>query len=351
MTALPTEAEMYRALCKRDPAYEGVFFTCVRTTGVFCRPTCKAKRPKRENVEFAPTVHSALAAGFRPCRLCKPMQAPGALPAWMNDLIERVRAEPARRLTDADLRARGVDPVAVRRHFKDAFGMTFHAWRRSLRLGAAMRELRKGAHHMQTAIDTGYDSASGFREALDKCFGSAPERNGRPPLTIDWLPSPLGTMLAVASDKGLCLLEWVDRRALETELARLRTRLGPMTPGDSPILDAARAQMREYFDAGRTAFDIPLDLRGSDFQITVWNTLRQIPYGDTWSYADMARRIGRPSAVRAIGRANGTNQVAVIVPCHRVIGADGALTGYGGGLWRKQRLLELEGVLLGPNRD
>jgi AraC family transcriptional regulator of adaptative response/methylated-DNA-[protein]-cysteine methyltransferase len=347
MAVLPTEATMYEALCERDASYEGVFFTCVKTTGIFCRPTCRAKRPRRENVEFAPTVQAALAAGFRPCRLCRPMETPGAQPAWMTDLIELIRRDPSRRLTDADLLERGVDPVAARRKFKDAFGMTFQAYQRSVRLGGAVRELRKGAGQVRAQVESGYESASGFRAAIEKCFGDA--NGARGALTVDWLPSPLGTMVAIASDAGLCLLEWVDRRALENELIRMRKRFGPLVPGESDILEQTKREMAEYFNGGRRAFTIPIDLRGSEFQVQVWETLCEIPYGETWSYGQMARRIGRPGAVRAIGRANGTNQVAVVVPCHRVIGADGTLTGYGGGLWRKRKLLELEGVLLGES--
>lgn len=342
MTALPSEATMYEAAMARDASYEGVFFTCVKTTGIFCRPTCRAKRPRRENVEFTPSVQAALAAGYRPCKLCKPMLTPGAVPAWMQGLIESVRRDPSRRLTDADLLARGVDPVAARRRFKESFGMTFQAYQRSVRLGGAVRELRKGAGQMKAAIESGYESAGAFREALERCFGDASTRNGREVMTVDWLPSPLGTMVAIASERGLCLLEWVDRRALENELIRMRKRFGPLVPGESEILDRTKREMGEHFAGERRAFTVPLDLRGSEFQIRAWETLREIPYGETWSYAQMARRMGRPSAVRAVGRANGTNQVAVIVPCHRVIGADGKLTGYGGGLWRKERLLELE---------
>jgi AraC family transcriptional regulator of adaptative response/methylated-DNA-[protein]-cysteine methyltransferase len=150
-------------------------------------------------------------------------------------------------------------------------------------------------------------------------------------------------MLAIAGDEGLELLEFVDRRALETELRALRGKLSSaIVPGEHPILKRTSEQMREYFAGTRREFDIPLKQRGSPFQLAAWNALCEIPYGDTRSYTDMARRVGSPAAVRAIGRVNGQNQIAIIVPCHRVIRADGALCGYGGGKWRKQWLLDHE---------
>jgi len=348
MRRMPPEDVCYEAIVRRDPTFEGLFFTCVKTTGIFCRPTCKAKPALRKNLEFAPTAQAALSAGYRACKMCKPLDANAPRPEWMDELLAEVRQKPNARIADSELTKRGLDPATVRRRFKAELGMTFQAYQRSVRLGGAVRQLRKGAGEMQTALASGYESMSGFREAFARVFGDAPGRtmkNGVRPLVADWLTSPLGTMLAVASDTGLCLLEFMDRRALENELIRMRKRFGaPIVAGASTVLDQTKREMGEYFEGERKDFGVPLDLRGSEFQLKVWNALREIPYGRTESYGQMARRIGKPSAVRAIGRANGTNQVAVIVPCHRVIGADGTLTGYGGGLWRKEWLLEREGV-------
>jgi AraC family transcriptional regulator of adaptative response/methylated-DNA-[protein]-cysteine methyltransferase len=162
-------------------------------------------------------------------------------------------------------------------------------------------------------------------------------------LHATWIESPLGPMLAIAGDDGLELLEFVDRRALETELKKLRATLdAAIVPGDHAILRQTARELREYFAGKRRTFDVPLTQRGSTFQLAAWKALREIPYGETRSYTDMARRVGSPAAVRAIGRVNGQNQLAIIVPCHRVIRADGSLCGYGGGIWRKQWLLEHE---------
>jgi AraC family transcriptional regulator of adaptative response/methylated-DNA-[protein]-cysteine methyltransferase len=344
MMMLPSTAEMYRALVERDGSFEGLFYACVRTTGIFCRPTCHARKPKPENVEFAATIQEALHRGYRPCQLCEPMAAGPSAPNWLAPLLDEIRTQPDLKLRDHDLRVRGLDPVQVRRTFKRSFGMTFQAYQRACRLGTAMKALHGGARTLDAGHDAGFDSDSGFREAFARVFGDAPGRaRDRALLTAAWIETPLGPMLAIAGDEGLELLEFVDRRALETELRELHKKWKRgIVPGDHPVLRQTEQQLREYFAGRRRAFDVPLKLQGSPFQIRAWEALCAIPYGETRSYADMARRIGSPGAVRAIGRANGQNRLCIIVPCHRVIQADGSLCGYGGGRWRKQWLLDHE---------
>ncbi|HET7696408.1 MAG TPA: methylated-DNA--[protein]-cysteine S-methyltransferase [Vicinamibacterales bacterium] len=344
MMTLPSTAEMYRALVERDQSFEGLFYACIRTTGIFCRPTCHARKPKPENVEYAPSIQEALHRGYRPCQLCEPMAAGAAAPNWLTPLLDELRRRPDLKLRDHDLRARGLDPVQVRRTFKRSFGMTFQAYQRACRLGTAMKSLHAGAPTIDAGMDAGFESDSGFREAFARVFGDTPGRaRASALLTAAWIETPLGPMLAIACDGGLELLEFVDRRALETELRALRAKLrAPIVPGDHPILQRTADQLREYFAGTRREFDIPLKQHGSPFQLAAWNALCEIPYGETRSYSDMARRVGSPGAVRAIGRVNGQNQLAIIVPCHRVIRADGTLCGYGGGKWRKQWLLEHE---------
>jgi AraC family transcriptional regulator of adaptative response/methylated-DNA-[protein]-cysteine methyltransferase len=344
MMMLPSTTEMYRALVERDQSFEGLFFACVRTTGIFCRPTCHARKPRPENVEYASTIQEALHRGYRPCQLCEPMSAGAAAPNWLAPLLDEIRTHADLKLRDQDLRVRGLDPVQVRRTFKRSFGMTFQAYQRAIRLGSAMKALHEGAPTIDAGMDAGFESDSGFREAFARVFGETPGRaRGTALLTATWIESPLGPMLAIAGDEGLELLEFVDRRALETELRELRRTLGgAIVPGDHPVLRRAAEQLREYFAGTRRAFDLPLKQRGSAFQTAVWKALCGIPYGETRSYTDMARQVGSPGAVRAIGRVNGQNQIAVVVPCHRVIRADGSLCGYGGGRWRKQWLLDHE---------
>jgi len=341
---LPQFRTMYRALSQRDAAYEGVFFTGVKTTGVFCRPTCKAKKPKVENVEFFATVSEALHGGYRPCRLCRPMDATKPVPP----LVERLRraAEDAEdgRVSDKELVALGIDPSTARRQFKAYHGMTFHAFQRARRMGLALRDVKAGKPVIEVQLERGYESTSGFREAFARIFGQPPlGAKQRTCLLARRIETPLGTMLALADDAGLRLLEFVDRRGLEREIAVLRRRLKcSVVPGNHATLDAVAAQLERYFAGRLTRFELPLAPVGSAFQLKVWAELQRIPPGRTRSYLGMARAVGVPKAARAIGRANGSNMIAIVIPCHRVIQADGSLCGYAGGLWRKQRLLDLE---------
>lgn len=344
MELLPPSETMYQALVRRDPSFEGIFFVGVRTTGIFCRPTCPAKKPARANVDFFATSSEALHGGYRPCLRCTPMDPDQRPPK----LIERLRAEveraPDGRLTDKELAAMKIDPSTARRQFKRHYGMTFQAYHRARRMGRALREVRKGNRIDEVQNDSGFGSASGFRDAFTRIFGDPPTAaKTRSALFAERIETPLGAMLAIADDEGLRLLEFVDRRALERELGILRKRLRTnVVPGEHPHLEAIRRQLGEYFAGKRSEFDVPLAPVGSDFQMRTWQTLQTIPTAETRSYSWMADQLGIPGARRAVGRANGTNMLCIIIPCHRVIRADGTLCGYGGGLWRKKWLLEHE---------
>lgn len=340
---------MYRALVERDTRLDGVFVAAIRTTGIFCRPGCGARKPRRENVEFFASGAEALRAGYRPCLRCRPLDLGQAPPAFVQQALDLVESAVDRRLRAADLRARGLDPQRVTRYFKSRYGLTFQAYHRARRIGRALAPLRDGAGVARAAHASGFESESGFREAFARLFGSAPSaaRGGEAGLVhIKWLDTPLGPMLAGACEEGVCLLEFVDRRAIEAQVAALRKRLGssrPMTPAAShPHLEHLERELGEYFAGTRTVFTVPLHAPGTPFQAQVWEALRRIPCGQTRSYADLAASIGRPTATRAVARANGDNRLAILIPCHRVIAADGGLSGYGGQPWRKQWLLEHE---------
>jgi len=341
---LPDSRTMYRALARRDPAYEGVFFTGVKTTGIFCRPTCRAKKPKQENVEFFPTVAEALHSGYRPCRLCHPMDTTRPVPPLVEQLRRAVEESADGRVTDKDLATLGIDPSTARRRFKAYHGMTFHAYQRARRMGLALRDVKSGRPVIDVQLDRGYESPSGFREAFVRVFGAPPRgAQAHACLLARRLETPLGTMLALADEGSLRLLEFVDRRGLERELVLLRRRLKcAIVPGNNPVLDETARQLVRYFAGESLTFDLPLAPVGSDFQRRVWAELQKIPPGRTRSYAEMAVKLGVPKGPRAVGRANGSNMLAIVIPCHRVINADGSLCGYAGGLWRKQRLLEHE---------
>jgi AraC family transcriptional regulator of adaptative response/methylated-DNA-[protein]-cysteine methyltransferase len=208
----------------------------------------------------------------------------------------------------------------------------------------ALGRIQGGERVTTSALDHGFDSLSGFNDAFRRLFGASPTRSeGLRPLAVRRITTPLGAMLAAGGDDGLHLLEFADRRMLETQITRLRRRMKvAFVPGNHEVIDHAEREMNEYFAGARRAFTLPLADEGTPFQREVWERLRQIPYGETRSYGAIARDAGRPSSVRAVARANGDNRLAIVIPCHRVIGADGRLTGYGGGLWRKQRLLDHE---------
>jgi AraC family transcriptional regulator of adaptative response/methylated-DNA-[protein]-cysteine methyltransferase len=344
MNRLPSAEEMERASRERDPSYDGVFFLAVRTTGIFCRPSCPARKPRRENVEFFARAQDAVFAGYRPCKRCRPLHAAGAAPEWAERLLARVEADPSVRMTDADVRAMGVDPARARRFFLDRYGLTFHAYCRGRRLGGALAAMREGAPIDDVVFDHGYESHSGFREAFAKVFGAPPGRARATDCVVAGLAeTPLGPMVVGATSEGVCLAEYASRRMLQAQVETLRRRMATaLVPGDNEHLAALRAQLDAYFAGTRTSFDLPLVTPGTPFQERVWRELRSIPYGETWSYEALARRVGAPGAVRAVGTANGANRVAIVIPCHRVVRKNGDTGGYGGGKWRKLALLELE---------
>jgi len=349
--SIPVENEiknddMMRALMERDGSFDGLFYAGVTTTMVFCRPSCPARKPDPGHVEFFATARDALFAGFRPCRRCRPLEQPDGEPSWAAALSDRVEADPSARIRDAELRAQGLDPVAVRRHFLKKFHMTFQAYCRSRRLGAAFSAIRKGARIDEAVFGFAWESHSGFREAFTKAAAIPPGRaRSGDFIRLAWIETPIGPMAAGATGEALCLLEFTDRRMLEHQLQTIKSRFRmPLLPGDSPVFDQLKKELAEYFDRKRKTFSVPLDYPGTEFQRRVWDALLRIPYGETRRYADIAEDLGVPGAARAVGNANGLNRIAILIPCHRVINADGSLGGYGGGLWRKLRLLEVEGT-------
>jgi AraC family transcriptional regulator of adaptative response/methylated-DNA-[protein]-cysteine methyltransferase len=341
---LPPNETMYRALIRRDPSFEGIFFVGVRTTGIFCRPTCSAKKPAPENVEFFPSPNEALLGGYRPCLRCHPMDPTRQPPRLIERLRSQVEMAPDGRITDKELAALDIDPSTARRQFKRHFGMTFQAYHRARRMGRALRGIHNGERVDDARNGSGFESQSGFRDAFARIFGETPSvAKDKGALFAERIETPLGSMLAIADDAGLRLLEFVDRRALERELTILRTRLKTnVVPGEHRHLTATRNQLAHYFSGKDLEFTVPLAPVGSPFQLRDWKLLRTIPPGETRSYSWLAEQLGDKEMRRAVGRANGENMLCIVIPCHRVIRADGTLCGYGGGLWRKKWLLEHE---------
>ncbi len=335
---------MYRALLRRDTTFEGVFYVGVKTTGIFCRPTCPAKKPKSENVEYYASPQEALSGGYRPCSRCRPLDKEQKPPELVSRLREMVERSPTGKVSGSELYAGGIDPSTARRQFQRYYGMTFHAFQRARRMGLALHEVRHSESVIDAQLSNGFESASGFWEAFKRVFGVPPSRAAQVNcLRARWIETPLGAMLALANDGGLHLLEFVDRRGLEREIACLmkRTRCA-VVPGDNQHLNQLGEELKGYFDGTLTDFTVPRVVAGSAFERGVWSLLRTIPPGETWSYAQLARTLGSANATRAVGRANGRNCLALVIPCHRVIRADGNLCGYGGSVWRKRWLLEHE---------
>lgn len=344
MTTAPTFKRLYEAFSSRDVSYDGLYFIAVKTTRIFCRPVCPARTPLAKNVEFFRTARESLEAGYRPCLRCRPLDMGVKPPVWVQQLMKRIEENPSLPIRDRDLRGMGIEPERARRWFKSNYGMTFQGYHRSRRIGLALKQMKNGADPVEAAMNQGYESESGFRDAFARILGSPPKRAGEvETLACRWIETPLGPMMAAADDRGLCLFEFADPARLERQVNRIQQNLkASLIPGDHPILVQTEREMKEYFDGSRTEFTIPLNYQGTPFQMKAWKALLDIPYGQTSSYGEQAKRVGDPKAVRAVAAANGANRIAIIIPCHRVIASTGALHGYGGGLWRKQKLLELE---------
>jgi AraC family transcriptional regulator of adaptative response/methylated-DNA-[protein]-cysteine methyltransferase len=334
----------YQALLDREQSFVGIFFVGVKTTDIFCIATCRARKPKLKNVEFYTTFKDALDNGYRPCKICKPTENANEAPAQVEKAIALVKGNLKEKITDFQLRQLEISPEVVRRWFKKNYGMTFQAFQRMYRINNAFQELKKGKRVTNTAYDVGYESLSGFGYTFKKIIGKSPEQSAQKNIVlISRLTTPLGPMFVGATDHGICLLEFVDRRMLETEFKDLQRLLkAEIILGENEHIVQAKNEIKEYFDGSRKQFEVKLDAPGTIFQQSVWDCLQGIKYGTTATYQQQAIKIENPKAVRAVASANGFNRISIIVPCHRVIGKNGKMTGYGGGIERKKWLIDHE---------
>ena len=348
---LPNPETLYQALLDRNELYDGRAYVCVRTTGVFCRLTCAARNPKYEHCQFFETVVECLDAGYRPCKRCKPLAPSAQADDNVTVLLQQLERFPGKRWRESDVVQLGLDPSSVRRSFKRQFGVTFLEMARQARIKEGFELLSEGSRVIDAQVGAGFESASAFRSAFANLLGTTPAGfSNDAELQASWFDTPLGAMIAVSDQRQLHLLEFSDRRALPTELKRLCRSIAQTKAdtvfavgfGKPPPTQQVEAELDDFYNLRSDVFNVTLAMHGTAFTQSVWRELQTIAAGQTRSYSEVARAVGRPAAVRAVARANGANQIAIVIPCHRVIGADGSLTGYGGGLWRKQKLIELE---------
>ena len=331
----------WAAFMRRDRSWDGRIIGAVHTTGIYCKPSCPARRPKRENVTFYSSTDEARAAGFRACMRCKPDEVGRdreAVAAAVS-LIEQAEQVPS--LADV-ASAVGYAPHHFQRLFKRDLGVSPAEYARGLRNRRTEQALKANGRVTDAVYDAGYQSPSSFYEDAKERLGMTPSawRDGGRGETIRWttFDSPLGELFIAATSKGICRLTFQDS---EASLHRLFPN-ATIVRDDGALREFVEAILKTI-EQPLAAPDLPIDVAGTAFQEAVWRELRKIPPGETRSYAEIAAAIGHPKAVRAVGTANGDNHVSVLIPCHRVIRSDGSLGGYGGGLENKKKLLAAEG--------
>ena len=332
----------WAAFERRDRQWDGRVIGAVKTTTIYCKPSCPARRPKRDNVEFFLDAAAARAAGYRACLRCRPDEVGRDREAVARAarLIEQAEEPPLL----ADLAAAvGYAPHHFQRLFTRDMGVSPAAYARALRARRAEAHLQEDKPVTEAIYDAGYAAPSRFYADAKERLGMTPSawRDGGRGETIRYaiVDSPLGKLLVAATPKGICRLTFdedetaLHRRFPNAQLSRDEASLAPWIAGALAAIERPHC-----------APELPIDVRGTAFQEAVWRELRRIPLGETRSYADIAVAVGQPKATRAVGTANGANPVAVLVPCHRVIRSDGSLGGYAGGLDRKRHLLAAEGI-------
>ena len=338
-TATDNDAR-WRIVLAKDRRFDGVFVTGVHTTGIYCRPSCPARAPKRENVSFYAGPAEAEAAGLRACLRCAP-DAVARDEAAVSGAIVLLRTADGPLPLEGLAAAAGYSPAHFQRLFKRAVGLSPAAYARALRMERAAEALSAGGRVTDAAYDAGFNAPSRFYAASGERLGMAPSAwaHGGRGVTIRWavVATSLGAMLVAATEKGVCRVSFNEGRAALTR----RFPHAELIEGGADFA-ALVAEVISLVEQPGDSSCIPLDVQGTAFQEAVWDELRRIPLGETRSYAQIAAAIGKPGAMRAAGSANGANNVAVLIPCHRVIRSDGSLGGYAYGLEIKRALLERE---------
>lgn len=346
MDAPISDDDRFDALVRRDASQRDAFVVGVRTTGIYCRAGCPARTPKRANLDFFDTADQARTAGYRACLRCRPDDTarPGAEAVEAAcRLIEAAETAPT---LDRLARSVGLSPHHFHCLFKARTGVTPAAYAAQVRDDRAKAALSNGVAVTQAIYDSGFGAPSRFYDSADKRFGMTPSAWRKAGLgeriRVTVAPCSLGQVLVAITDRGVSSIELGDMAETMLERFRLRFAQAQVTTNDAELNQRLRRVIELIDDPRDPGLDLPLDVRGTAFQQKVWQALRTIPAGETWTYGDLATAIGRPGAARAVGAACGANPVCVVVPCHRVVGANGSLTGYAWGTDRKKELLRRE---------
>ncbi len=336
--------EYYTALLNRDKNYEGTFYVGVKTTGVFCHSTCPARKPKYENCQFFITADEALLLGFRPCKRCHPLSNPEKLPDDVKTLLSEIDKDRQKKWLYEDFERINITSSYARRQFKKYFNMTFVQYTRALRLSDGLSVIQKGSRVIDAQLEASYASDSGFRDAFKNTFGHSLDKGkNTTKLYSKIISTKIGNMIAISTETHLLILEFINRKGLENEIKKLLNTLNAIViPETTDILEQTETELLAYFEGKLCEFTVPLKLLGSDFTKSVWHELVKIKYGEQSTYERIAKNLNTPNKIQAIRRANGLNQISIMIPCHRIINADGSLSGYGGGIERKKWLLNHE---------
>jgi AraC family transcriptional regulator of adaptative response/methylated-DNA-[protein]-cysteine methyltransferase len=335
---LPSQKEMFEAFMHPKENDDKLFFVGVISSGVFNTATCFSKKPLKENMVFFSSTKEALDLGYRPCLQCQPMLANTDAPEKYKELLAEIDRDPSIEIEDEDLAKMDIDAKSIKAWFKQYHGISFQAYLRYQRINHLFGNIRVDKHpKIHRAYHIG-EIVHGIEEG-----DSTETIVNKNIIYINRIATPIGPVLVGANDDGICLLEFSDRKILENQLKSIEKHFeAVLTPGESEYFTLLAKELDAYFKGELRTFTVPLSIAGTVFQENVWKSLIEIPYGQTRSYKEQSIALKNPKAIRAIAHANGENRIAILIPCHRIIGSDGDLVGYGGGLWRKRFLLDLE---------
>jgi AraC family transcriptional regulator, regulatory protein of adaptative response / methylated-DNA-[protein]-cysteine methyltransferase len=335
---------MYKAAVEKDVTFEGQFISAVKTTGIFCRPICTAKKPKFNNVEFFKTTDEALNNGYRPCKVCKPLEKLDQTPQFINQLIKELEDNPSLKIKDSDLITRNFEPHTIRRWFLKNYQMTFHAYQRMLRISVAVRNLQSGQSVLSVAYNSGYESLSGFNDSFKTILGKAPSSNKETKLIhINRIETPIGVMIACATEQGVCLLQFMDSQSLDKDLKDMSKSLkATIIQGYNKHLSILKNELNDYFSGKIRVFTTKIILVGTDLQKSIWKAILDIPYGQTQALSQLAVHLNRENSHKIISNSCYENKLLILVPSHRLINELDSLADSKGGNLRINWLMEFE---------